>query len=323
MLKELEVKKQIQNQPKNSFWKFLLGICVLVLLSECEPPNPQVSEGYLDVNGSEIYYKTIGKGEPLIIVHGGPVLDHSYLLPHLESLAKDFQLVFYDQRATGRSSIDVDTSRMNLNAFIDDIELLRLGLGFSKINVLGHSWGGLLAMGYGAKYSQNIDHLVLSNSMASNSNDWHIESAEVANMQTEQDRFERQRILDGLKDENQVRLVLINELLMASFKPQMFDRSNLDKLSLNLPENYEQRGQIYQLLGPDMMSFNFDPELDEIKCPTLILYGDMEPAVKLYADKMVELIPNSELIVINKSGHFPFIEQPTAFDKAVLNFLNN
>jgi len=318
MLKGLEVKFGIK--PLFISNLALVLICLLSL-SSCGSEGPMVSEGHLNINGSEIYYKTIGKGEPLVIVHGGPVLDHSYLLPHLKSLADNFQLIFYDQRASGRSSVLIDSSKMNLAAFVEDIELLRKELGLKKINLMGHSWGGLLAMGYAIKYSENIDHLVLSNSMAPNVSDWQEESAVVAKLQTEQDRVDRQEILDALKDKNKVRLIFIEELLMASFKPQMFDRENLSKLALYIPDDYEQRSRIYQLLKPDIMSFNFDADLIKISCPTLIIYGEMEPAVEIYADKMVDLIPNANLAVINKSGHFPFIEQKGAFDKIVLRFL--
>ena len=320
MPKKLVVR--LANKQPIAVFTFLL-VSILILLSSCDPKELVVTDGYVELNGSEVYYKIIGSGEPLIIVHGGPVLDHSYLLPHLETLANDFQLIFYDQRATGRSSIEIDSSSMNLMSFVDDIELLRQSLGLGKINVLGHSWGGLMAMVYGAKYSQNLNHLILSNSIAANVDDWNIQNAAVANLQTEQDRNERQKILDGFKDEKQGRLGLINELLMAAFRTQMYERDNLEKLILYLPDDYEQRSQTYQLLGPEMNSFNFDEFLSRIDCPTLIIYGDLEPAVELYADKIVGQIEGARLEVIGQSGHFPFIEQPARFTETVLSFLNN
>ena len=69
---------------------------ILILFAGCKEYNPEIQEGFIISNKSDIYFKTIGKGEPLLIIHGGPVLDHSYFLPHLESLAKDYQLIFYD-----------------------------------------------------------------------------------------------------------------------------------------------------------------------------------------------------------------------------------
>ena len=129
--------------------------------------------------------------------------------------------------------------------------------------------------------------------------------------------------MDGFKDEKQGRLGLINELLMAAFRTQMYERDNLEKLILYLPDDYEQRSQTYQLLGPEMNSFNFDEFLSRIDCPTLIIYGDLEPAVELYADKIVGQIEGARLEVIGQSGHFPFIEQPARFTETVLSFLNN
>ncbi len=300
----------------------IIGFFSLVMIWSCTPGEIPVSEGTADINGSEIYYKIIGEGQPLFIVHGGPVLDHSYFLPHLENLARDYQLIFYDQRATGRSSVEVDSSKMNLEAFVEDIDLLREKLGFDKINLLGHSWGGLLAMAYGTEHSDKLDHLILSNSMAPNVQDWQRESAAVARQQTPEDEKERQGILDSLRTYPGQRLELIEKLLMTSFKPQMFDRSNLQKLKLYIPEDYDQRRGAYRWLGPDMNTFNYDLGLANISCPTLIIYGETEPAITVYSDKMLELIPNAQLSVIEEAGHFPFIEEPKAFRKIVTRFLD-
>ena len=298
--------------------------CVLLmtmLVMACQPRELASTDGFLTINGSEIYYKTLGEGEPLVIVHGGPTLEHSYFLPHFESLAEDFQLIFYDQRASGKSSIAIDSSTMNLSGFIEDIELIRKQLGLEKINLLGHSWGGLIAMGYGTKYSNRLKHLVLSNSMASNVQDWQAESAAVANLQTEEDKKERQDIFEKLRNDDENRVDLISRLLLSSFKPQMFDRGNLDLLNLNVPDDIEERSRVTGLLAPDMNSFNFDRELKNIKCPTLLIYGEMEPAIDIYANKMTSLIPGARLEIIESSGHFPFIEQPNKFNLLIKRFI--
>lgn len=143
---------------------------------------PPVQEGFVIANNSDVYYKTIGEGEPLLIIHGGPVLDHSYFLPHLEPLAKDCQLIFYDQRACGRSSVAIDSASMNLDGFVEDIEYIRRSLNLEKINVLGHSWGGLIAMKYGIAHDDKLDRMILSSPMAPSTLDWMKENAEVAKL---------------------------------------------------------------------------------------------------------------------------------------------
>src|SRR6478609_303987 len=100
-------------------------------------------EKLLKVNGTTLYVKVLGKGSPIIVVHGGPGLNHSYFLPHLNSLAATHQLIFYDQRACGKSSVDLDSTQMNLDWFVRDIEGIRKELKLGKVTILAHSWGGI------------------------------------------------------------------------------------------------------------------------------------------------------------------------------------
>ncbi|KYG75871.1 hypothetical protein AWW68_08565 [Roseivirga spongicola] len=281
-----------------------------------------MEEGYMIVNGSDVYYKTMGEGEPLLVIHGGPVLDHSYFLPHFERLAKDYQLIFYDQRACGKSSIEIDSATMNLAGFVDDIEQIRQKLGHEKLNVYGHSWGGLIAMKYAIAYDDKVDHLILSNSMAPSAVDWQKENLEAAKNINAAD----QRRLDVIVSTGLLRsanaVPYIKEMMLLSFKSQMFDARNINKLNLFIPEDFQQRSAVFGLLGPDLGTYDLYADLSKIKSPTLVLFGQSEAAVNLHAQKMTKALPNSRLEVIKNSGHFPFIENPTEFDKSVRSFLN-
>ncbi len=66
-------------------------------------------EGFVPVKGASLYYKMTGTGEPIVLLHGGPGLDHSYFLPQMEILSGNHRLIYFDQRASGQSSVDVDT----------------------------------------------------------------------------------------------------------------------------------------------------------------------------------------------------------------------
>jgi len=297
-------------------------ILLLLLLGACKEKPLEVEEGYMIVNGSDVYYKTMGEGEPLLVIHGGPVLDHSYFLPHFERLAKDYQLIFYDQRACGKSSIEIDSATMNLAGFVDDIEQIRQKLGHEKLNVYGHSWGGLIAMKYAIAYDDKVDHLILSNSMAPSAVDWQKENLEAAKNINAAD----QRRLDVIVSTGLLRsanaVPYIKEMMLLSFKSQMFDARNINKLNLFIPEDFQQRSAVFGLLGPDLGTYDLYADLSKIKSPTLVLFGQSEAAVNLHAQKMTKALPNSRLEVIKNSGHFPFIENPTEFDKSVRSFLN-
>lgn len=299
----------------------LLTICFTLIGCQFEKKEISTASGFLEINGSKVFYKTLGQGEPLVVVHGGPVMDHLYFLPHFEELAKDYQLIFYDQRACGRSSIDVDTATMNLVGFVEDIEQIRQALKLERINLLGHSWGGLLAMKYVIKYPENLDHLILSNSMAPSVADWQLEGGRVSERATNKDREDRQTIMESGALQANDPSKAIEKLLRISFRPQMYDTTNLSKLNLYVPQDYMQRSQIFGLLGPDLSDFNLYPDLSKIACPTLVVYGSEEPAVSLFAKKMTDSLPNAELAIIENSGHFPFIENPMSFFKVIKSFL--
>ncbi len=302
--------------------KLYFLFALLLCISACDQKPLPLKDGFMIINGSDVYYKTIGEGEPLLVIHGGPVLDHSYFLPHLESLAKDYQLIFYDQRACGKSSIEIDSATMNLAGFVDDIEQIRQKLGFEKLNVLGHSWGGLVAMKYAVAHNDKIDRLILSNSMAPSSLDWQKENLEAAKNIDPDD----QRRLDNIVSSGLIRSAnatpYIKEMMLLSFKSQMFDRTNIDQLDLFIPNDFQQRSAVFGLLSPDLASYNLYTDLKKVTVPTLIIFGESEVAVKLHAQKMTDAFPNAQLSVISSSGHFPFIENRKTFVKVVNKFLD-
>ncbi len=127
-----------------------------VALGACSADSPDWKDGLISVNGTKLFVHREGSGEPAIVIHGGPVLDQSYLRPYLTQLGEKLDLVFYDQRLSGRSDGVVDSTSVRLNTFVDDIEALRVTLGLERIHLIAHSWGGLLAMKYAAAHSDRL-----------------------------------------------------------------------------------------------------------------------------------------------------------------------
>jgi proline iminopeptidase len=106
-----------------------------------------------------LFVQVIGQGYPLVLMHGGPGLDHTTLLS-LQPLAKQFTLVFYDHRCNGRSE-GADVSSMTFENLTADADALRETLGFEKWAVLGHSFGGNVALEYALRYPSRLSHLIL------------------------------------------------------------------------------------------------------------------------------------------------------------------
>src|SRR5882724_10658812 len=143
----------------------------IFILVSCSGTNEN-KQGLLNVNGTSLFYQSIGKGEPIIIIHGGPVLDQSYMIDHFKELAKTHRLIFFDQRACGKSLADLDTSSMTMKNLIEDIEGLRQKLSLDQVTIFGHSWGGLLAAMYAIEYPLKVKKLILCNAVPPSARLW-------------------------------------------------------------------------------------------------------------------------------------------------------
>ncbi len=118
----------------------------------------------------QLYIRVAGKLQAnniLIASNGGPGLSSHYML-NLESLSgEDFAVATYDQRGIGRSSAPpMDPSNYTFAKYVDDLESVRKTVGVKKVHLLGHSWGGLVAMSYASVYPQQVRSIVLVNSGA-------------------------------------------------------------------------------------------------------------------------------------------------------------
>jgi len=277
-------------------------------------------EGLLPINGTELYMKRLGAGEPIVVVHGGPVLEHGYLLPHLAPLAESYELIFFDQRLSGRSAPRVDSASVRLATFVDDIEALRQSLGLDRVHLMAHSWGGLLAIHYALEHQEHLISLVLLNSMSPSSDLWQEEERLLSERVTAADSTAsadlRESEAFAAREPEAIR-----QLLLLSFKTQFHDPNRSGDLDIYVPDDYVDRSRQFGYMMVDLASFDLRGELDRIKVPTLVIYGSAEPAVALGGAALRDRIPNVEFGIIEDAGHFPFIEQPEAFLLAVRRFL--
>ena len=129
-------------------------------------PDSYTGGKYVTVNGAKLYVVLVGKGDPLIIIPGGPGAAHpGYRV--FGSLAKDNQIIYFDAFGRGKSDTAKDVKEYTLSRDIEDIEGLRKALHLGKLNVLGHSYGGVVAQGYALKYPEHVNHLILANTFHS------------------------------------------------------------------------------------------------------------------------------------------------------------
>ena len=277
-----------------------------------------IKDELIQVNGARLYTKSCGEGEPMLIIHGGPGLDHSYLLPHLYGLSNYFNLIFYDQRASGKSSADLP---FTIETFVEDIESIRNHYGISQLHLMGHSWGGYLAMKYALKYPERLHSLILLNSMAPSDS---LRLLELNAVDSLESAFYQPEI-DTIINSQEYKLhqaVAFEKLFRVMFKKDFYDPQRVSELTLTFPEAFFDNSLKLQSMNPEMETYNIIPELRQLPIPSLIFYGVDEPAAEIIGPVLWENIEGSELIILPRCGHFPFIEQPTRLFEKIISFTN-
>jgi proline iminopeptidase len=319
----------------------LLAIVVLCLFSygqtlSLSPANLYpMQEGFVDSHGALIYYKVVGHGAPLMIVHGGPGASHEYLLPYVLPLMRTSRLIFIDERGSGRSSKLEDTKQYTIANMVEDIETVRLALDLGKISLLGHSYGGALAQAYALKYQKNLSHLILGSTFASTKE---LNEA-LAKMKSEMDPKDRDR-LNALEAAG---LFGKGELWEHGRYPEEYARlawgkgyfpylyqgrpdPNDDPVSSNTSTAWDVYREMWGSHGEFVVDGNlteveYVDRLSQIKVPTLIIVGDHDESDPKMSREMHEKIAGSQLVILPSSGHMTFVDQPEQFLKAVREFV--
>src|SRR5215475_9204988 len=93
------------------------------------------------VGKSDLYAREIGRGQPIIVLHGGPDFDHTYFLPDMDRLSDSYRLLYYDQRGRGRSAAGVEPEDVTMESEIADLDKVRQYFHLDRTAILGHSWG--------------------------------------------------------------------------------------------------------------------------------------------------------------------------------------
>ncbi len=293
-----------------------------------------LTEGFVDADGVLVYYKTVGSGHPLMILHGGPGASHEYFLPYLLPLARNHKLVFLDERGSGRSEKLEDPKGYTIDAMADDVEAVRKALGLGKVALLGHSYGGALAQAYALKYQANLDHLILCSTWHSTRQLNGIFREMMAKMTPELrgriQRMEAAGLFGKGKVYEQERYT--PEYMIAAwgegYFPYLYQRRpdpNYDPIASGVMswdlyrEMWGSHGEF--VIDGNLASVEYAGRLPSIRVPTLITVGDHDECDPSLSREMQNLITGSKLVVFPQSGHMTFVDQPGMFIRSVDEFL--
>lgn len=310
--------------------KFLFCFCLCIFSINAQEPitkpyvKEEIKEGFISVKDGKLFYRTAGYGLPLIVLHGGPGLSQDYLLPQLYKLAENNLVIFYDQRGSGRSlETELDAKHINIGQFVEDLETLRTSLGFDKFILMGHSWGGLLAMQYAVDHQENLLGLILLDTASA---DYKGQKAFI-----DEFRLRTKNIHSDIKPlfayENfkELNAAQISDLYRNLFSIYFYNPKEVKDLSLNFSVVSAQSGfKVMEEMSKTYWlqpSVNLFPSLKMLAVPTFILHGKQDIVPAWTAQEIKDAIPQSEIVLLDRCGHFPYIEQPSQFFYELNNFL--
>jgi proline-specific peptidase len=269
--------------------------------------NVQLAGGYT------LFVKEVGSdGLPLIVLHGGPGLDHTHLRPWLDPLGEEFRLIYVDERGQGRSEC-VDPQTLSLEVFARDVDLLAEALGLQCFALLGHSFGAIITTWHAINVGTAEAYVISGGGDSSERLMADVEASFLAmgeagkpiaeswewekSVQTPQDCAELMRIQTPFH--------------FAGEPPPDFAAE-----TVYVPE------VLRYFANAGYGDFDFAPDLGRISRPTLVVVGAEDRVTTPRAARILhDGILGSELAVLDGAGHMSMIEANVAYLAAVTGFL--
>ena len=285
----------------------------------------KIEEGKIDVDGYQIWYRRVGNGGiPLLTLHGGPGAGHDYLEP-LERLATDRSVIFYDQLGCGKSGQPDDRSLWRIERFVAEVDTVRRALGLEQIHLLGHSWGGWLAIEYMLSRPRGVVSLILASTSASLPQF----VAETTRLKTElplgiYQTLQRYEALGDYHHPDYEAAVLEfykRHLCRLDPWPEPLLRS-IDTLTGNIVYETMNGPNEFIVIG-NLKKWDRTDRLGEISVPTLITVGRYDELTPACAETLRRGILNSRMVIFEESAHLAHLEEPDKYRQVVTDFLVN
>ena len=278
------------------------------------------TEGFIQNKNARIYYRTYGKGNPLLIINGGPGLNSDGFVGLAKVLSAGNQTILYDQRGTGKSIVSpVDSSTITMQWMIEDMEVLRKYLGIDQWAILGHSFGGMLASYYASIYPEHVRLMILSSSggidLGLQSYAEHSINEKLSIQENDSLRYWNDRIARG-----DTSYFARYRRGMAMASAYVYNKNNIPIIAERLTQgNSLVNGLVWQNLNK--IKFNCAPKLRNFNKPVLIIQGKQDIIMLQTAEYAYKILKNSKIVIVDHCAHYGWLDNPQDYFKEVNFFL--
>jgi proline iminopeptidase len=304
--------------------------CVLLLIAAEVGAGPAAREARVDVPGASLYVRTIGHGEPVIVLHGGPDFDTAYLLPDLDRLADAYRLIYYDQRGRGRSAAGVRAEDVTLASELADLDAVRRHFGLDAPVILGHSFGTVLALEYALRYPGRQSKLILMSPAPASAVDVAALREYYLRRIGAQMAKQREIVAGAAYKAGDPDAVIARYRI--HFRPAFATAAPYERLMTTMGTAFREQDAGGILLARaiedrlyadtwEIKDYDLHPKLRTLAVPTLVTWGDEDFIPSGVAEHAAAAIPGAKLVKLKRCGHFTFIECPRATRAAIDEFL--
>jgi proline iminopeptidase len=278
---------------------------------------------YVDISDTRLFVEERGSGYPVLILHGGPgAVDHRFFGNYLDALCDHYRLILIDARSQGRSE-PAPQATWSFQQFMQDVSAVARAMKLGHYAVLGHSYGAFVALQHAVSFPGNAEQTIVSNGVPSMRFLWeHVERslrefepAELREQVTAS--WEREKIAQTQEDVADLMHHQMPFHFANPCDPRIADFEKTAAPAMYAPAVL--RHLAIQGYGP----FDCEAELNQIKQPVLVLAGRYDRTCSIEGAKAIaRAVPSSELVIFERSGHVPFVEEQERYIEAVRNFLD-
>jgi proline iminopeptidase len=266
------------------------------------------------VHGVRIFERRIGSGSPAVVLHGGPGAHHDYLLPGVDALARDRELIYYDQRGGGQSPVPRETP-VGWREHVADLEELRRQWGLEKLTLIGYSWGGLLAQLYATAHPNRVGRLALVSPAPA----WREMRLEFER------RFAERNLAPVLQQQRaELRTSGLQEKDPAEYARRLFELSVsayfYDPARARDLTPFRVTGRTQQEVWSSLGDYDLRPRLAGLDIPAIVVQGQND-LIPLESTRTVAQLLSADLQLLPHCGHVPYIEAHEEFVRLLDEFL--
>jgi pimeloyl-ACP methyl ester carboxylesterase len=270
---------------------------------------------FFDVEGAKLVPDgpSLSEKPTLILLHGGPGFDHSSFKPYFSRFADCAQVIYLDHRGQGRSDCG-SPQEWTLNQWADDVAVFCEVLGIEKPIVLGHSFGGMVAMAYATRHPEHPDRLILSSTSAR-----HAPARVLARFENVGGPVVREAARRFWQDPTPATWAEYIEVVLPCYGQHPWSAEAFQRIQFQ-PEI------LFHFAKDEFRRFDLLPDLHRVHCPTLVLGGSLDPICPIEdQEDIIKALPNglARFERFDQCGHGVFRDDPAGAERVIRGFIES